>query len=407
MKLRIHRFNGGTEVVQTGSDVAQNPVNVAQDVAQRLAQCGSECGSERGSDHYKPVVAMRNAGILPPYRIILNMFPLVAGVVAAGLTVRQYPVKIQLVAYLISVASMILLDTFRAITMFLAPQTRVLLSGDLLLVMPVIFYQNKRYIAVVSVWIVLSVVIIKLLNRRWLYFYNWLMSDSVRRALTKNPEGKGFLAWQNHGKREARTLMSECGQKFDNNTLDSQCMYMYLLGFYDAYQKNSKAKKAVQKAQETIEDMIAYTDELSEENADLANDLEELTADFETESKNNDEQMEVYRISCKNLQEENKRLLEEVEQLRKANEELSESVPDVTVVADVVESMTEDRDSRILRDVAINAELRTKGLPYKGYRVIAEEYGVSKGYIDRLVKRKKDSEKVVHFPSEERKEACL
>lgn len=412
MKLRIHRYDGSTEVVQSGSEVAQNPVKTAQEVAQGLAQTVAQSGSDSGSDsglcRIEPVRAMRNAGIITPLRVFMNVLSLTAVVVACGLTVCNSPGAYQAIAYLISIAGLILLDPFRAITKFLAPQTRVLLAIDFLMIVPAIVSRNSRYIGVITVLIILSGVLIRLMNKSWLYLFNWFMSDSARKAVTKNPDGKGYQSWINSGKREARVILSECGYSFTEKILDSYGLSLYLCGFYAAYRKNTKLKNSVSEAYDQIDNVLAYAEELEEQNSDLTDQNDDLTEQLRIQSEDDQEQLDSYRASCQNLKNENARLLEMIRRLQKANEELTASIPEPSAVADVLEGLADDLDSRILHEVQINAELRERGEKFKGYRVIAQEFNVTKGYIDRLVKSQKEKAKVVQFPEQqERKEVCL
>lgn len=410
-RLRIHRYTDTAEDILERQKLAEQQKEKAAEVAEGMAEALAEQQKKKPRSRFKPIRAARNAGITPFDNIFLRLAPLAAIAVAAYLTTEGAHPKGQIIAYVISLASMIGIDPLNAITLFIAPQTRFMLTTDLLLIVPAILKPNERYIAVITVLAFFSLLACWFSNRNWLYCYNWLASASAQRAVTKCPDAKGCKAWQKSGRREARAALAECGLKFNNDLLDSYGMTLYLVGFYSGFSKTEKVKRRAGKALEELENMIDYSEELEEKNDILNSDLQ--NKDYEIDEMRN--KAELYRtamIEKEAAEKELKAANEEKEALKRANAELAAAAPEdlqkdyISLEADQEEQRISEIDYLIREELLLSEEMRERGKRGKGQRKIAEEFGVSRNYVENIWNEIKRG-KVTTFRPKEQAEANL
>lgn len=413
MALRIHRYNEtAEEALANRLKLAEERKESAENVAEGVAEALAENPEKKPINRFKPVRAARNAGITPLDNIFLKSVPLAVIAAAVFFTTEGNHPQAQCISYVLTLVSMIAIDPLKAITFFLAPQTRFILSADLLLLLPAIITQNERYSAITIFVIACSVITCRLGNRNWLYCYNWLASASAQKAVTKCPEAKGYLAWENNGKREVRAALAECGLKFNEDLLDSYGMTCFLTGFYAAHRKMDKLKRRAGKAQEEIENMLDYAEELEEANEDLTQvnadqersieELREKSIDYKA-MRNEKERLETSIV----------RLNKELTDLKKANAELLATVPEeeketfTVLQADIIEHNYSELDFSIMQELRISEELRARGQKGKGTRAIAKEYNVTRYYVEGLQKELRKQNNIINFPIPEEEPAAV
>ncbi|MDO4491891.1 MAG: hypothetical protein Q4B85_12565 [Lachnospiraceae bacterium] len=402
--MAILAFNRDRGAAEDILDKQQEPAEERLKVAEALA----EPAEKRLKSRFKPLRAARNAGIAPFDSIFANLIPVAAAVAAASCTISGGRPRDQTILYLITLASMILIDPLKAITFFLAPQTRVFLAADLVLIIPVILKPSFRCAAVVAVFVLVTLLLCWGMNRNWLYCYNWLASKSAQRAVTKSPEAKGCISWQKSGKRECRAALAECGLKFNEDLLNGYGMTIFLVGFYSGYQNTEKVKKRANKALEALDDLTEYTGELEA-------DIEGLSETLELQEQAIDElepKVEAYhQLNAERLQLEARvnGLRNDIERLKQANAELLAAAPDnlqkaaAEAEADIEERQQSEIDYLIREDLLLAEEMRGRGLKAKGTRKIAADHGVTRAHVEKIQKELKER-RVVNFSDQAEKE---
>ena len=323
--------------------------------------------------------ATRNAGFFTPVRAIMNAIPITLFIVSAVLTIREEAVIFQAVGYLATIGAFILLDPLRLITRVLAPQTRVIITIDISLIITVLFYSVTRFVIIALAWIIGTGLISRFLNAEWLSAYNWFMSENVRRSLIQDPDATGVKAWNDHGLREVRTILSEIGLEFDNMTLEAYGKPLYICGFYSGYRKTTKAENIAEKAQEENEKLKRRVRALEIENADLR---EELTA-TETNGSEKIAELTEYKNRYDYMNKRYNEIKKENDLLRATNEELIADIPEPDQIAETIESAEEETDAKIRRLLSAKDK---NGASVYSIRTIAELTGVKKNRVEKVKK---------------------
>ncbi|MCQ2499787.1 MAG: hypothetical protein MJ117_00400 [Lachnospiraceae bacterium] len=225
-------------------EMRQRAEEVRQTVSQTISNAVSGCSWMSK--------AARNARPSDPIRYIRTIFP-VGWIV--GVTVQIASGRLGLMDSSLEMAMTVMIflafNPMDIISRYLARQTRFLLCLDIAILINTIDTKNPKGIGAALFWTICTVILIVLMNHRWLMAYNWLYTEAVVHALVKAPDNTGVKAWDDHGKRETRTLLAECGLPSDDDTLQIFAKGIYIAGFYGAWfstDDDIKAKEAAEKA---------------------------------------------------------------------------------------------------------------------------------------------------------------
>ncbi|MCQ2509381.1 MAG: hypothetical protein MJ116_02815 [Lachnospiraceae bacterium] len=169
------------------------------------------------------------------------------------------------------------------ISRYLARQTRFLTCLDVVILINTVGVGNAKGICAAVFWTACTVVTMIFMNKKWLLAYNWLYTESVIHALVKAPDNTGVKAWDDHGKRETRTLLAECGLPSDDDTLQIFAKGIYIAGFYGAWfstDDDIKAREAAELALKQKETDLMITEKALDEAEDALAAEEAHTAEL-------------------------------------------------------------------------------------------------------------------------------
>lgn len=248
-------------------EMRQRAEEVRQTVSQTISNAVSGCSWMSK--------ASRNARPSDPLGYIRNIIP-VGWIVGATVLIASGRMGLMDCASEMAMTVLIFLafNPFDIISRYLARQTRFLTCLDIVIMINTISEGNAKGICAAVFWTACTAVLMVFMNKKWLMAYNWLYTESVIHALVKAPDNTGVKAWDDHGKRETRTLLAECGLPSDDDTLQIFAKGIYIAGFYGAWvstDEDIKAREAAELALKQKETELMITENaLDEAEAALA-----------------------------------------------------------------------------------------------------------------------------------------
>lgn len=367
LRVKDAKRNGAQNGAQERSDSAQNSAQERSDSARNDAHERSILQNER-SWNIKAAKSVEKER----HGTVKIIFFLMLFTTCILLTMREEPVKVQVCAYVLALAAFVSLDPFEALDRFLAPQTRIIISLIVLMIIANIVRPGKRILTATLMCALLGGFVSKCLNKKWLAAYNWLMSAEVQKSLRIDPEHTASLTWRAQGRRETRTILYELGFDVYDDILDAMHKPVYYCGYLHGLRKEKELKKQAESLTLEVEKCNEEYDALLSEYSIMQSNLEKSEAEAI--------QSEAEAQKWKDLFEREKELTAKLE---KANEELlieiDEPAEYIAQKEKIVSLKREERDRKI-------GECLDRGMPY---REIQEYIGVSAGTISTVVKARK------------------
>lgn len=281
--------------------------------------------------------AARNAEIERPV-LTKKITSLIVLGICFLMTLTEQHWKLQAACYLAALGIFFGMDPLNMMNRFLAPQSRSILVLLSIIGIIAVIRPEKTFVFAGLV-IVSGLVAIKEMNISWLAAYNWQMSAEVQKALRIDPEHTAVLAWQAHGKREARTMLYELGYDTDDVILDVLHKPIYLCGYLNGFKKAANYEKQLQEVQEMtkqIEEYKKQCEELKGIDQERAAELLELNKRISTA----EEQVDYWRKLYKKEKELNEKIIA-------VNDELVNTIPDPGELLEQKEQVTQIKEQSL------------------------------------------------------------
>lgn len=294
-------------------------------------------------------------------------------------TLVEQPVEIQIFSYLSTLSFFFAADPISAMDIFLAPQTRRILSVVCIMIAVAIIKCERNILIVVTIITLLGLFFIKKLNTSWLAHYNWVLSDEVEKVLMIDSEHASVLSWQADGKRKTRTLLYKLGLDIGScdqseEILDVLHKPVYLCGYLCGMKKDIDYKKKTDMLSQAREEL----NEFKEKYNNLEHAYNKILKQIEDEKN---EFLDLIR-TANEWQQMYKEELERNKVLLEANKELLESLPN----EELVERSEENKAVYGIDDKIIDLR-ESKGL---SYGKIAEILGCSKTKVSNVITKWKN-----------------
>jgi len=247
--------------------------------------------------------AARNTAINDPYYIGRHISPFIAVVATAAMIGTSQDYLLAFSVFVLAIMLFIGCNPFDIVSRYLSRQTRALACTTIFLDMCSIYSGSIPVMGAAEFWTAFIILICILMNKRWLMSYNLLHSESTISALLKAPSNAGVIAWEEPGKRETRTVLSDLGLPFDDDVLQMFAKPIFLVGYHNAWFSTAED---IRKREEAEEQVRKKDIELIVAN----NTIDELKENLSQSEKSNNQLTESNKDIVSELAESRKRIQE-------------------------------------------------------------------------------------------------
>lgn len=210
---------------------------------------------------------------------------------AIASTIMVFPLNTIISLYMTSIALFIGFDGMNIFGRVLAPQSRYLISGLIVLYSIALFVKLKQYYLVLAITTLIIYAIIKLLNVRLLDNHNYLMTPAIQQAINDNDGTIVISEWNNVGKRDVLTYARYQDLDTSEKTVEASYRGIWSLGYLYAYRRMKKAEKAAEDATEECKSLLADLKGAHEDKNKYIKIIKTIENELE-ESKNRIENLE-------------------------------------------------------------------------------------------------------------------
>lgn len=315
------------------------------------------------------------------HSIIKIMGTMISVTAACLITLPEVRAEYRIITWIVSLALMILSDGVHLFDRFLAFQSRAILSGVILLIALYELLKASRGIEVRSLLTLAGLtgigglILILVLNRKWLAAEQWLMTEAGQTALLTDVDNSATRAWQAAGRRESRSLLYSLGMETTDNALDIIHRPIWLAGYLSAHEKIAKYKQRLEKLEAQASETERLKAELEEQRKECSRYYSELR-DIKTE-------LEFANREYTELQKENRKLALRNEQLLINNDELIQELENVSPIA-ARDTKKHEQQSDLERIL----DLIAQGESQAGAARIME---ISKAKVSRMLKEAREA----------------
>lgn len=238
----------------------------------------------------------------------------------AGLagTMTDRPAQIQIAIWLVSVAAMVLLDGLHFFDRYFSLQARAIIAAALVCYAGYVVTELETVLHAAGIITGTGLLLIIVLNKKWLSAENWLMSEAGQRALLIDADNAAARSWQSYGRRETRSMLYSLGLESSDNSLDIIHRPIWLDGFLSAEQKLGRYRERLAKVEAQAKEAGRLHEELEEARAEATRYYNEMR-DYKTE-------LEFTQRENSQIIKDNGALSNENAELRRANAELCEAL---------------------------------------------------------------------------------
>lgn len=235
-----------------------------------------------------------------------------------GGTMTDRPAQIQLTIWLISLAALILFDGLHFFDRFFSIQSRAIISASAVCYAAYVYTELETVFQAAGIITGTGLLLIIVLNKKWLSAENWLMTEAGQRALLIDCDNEATRQWQAAGRRETRSMLYSLGLESSDNSLDIIHRPIWLAGYLSAEQKLGRYRERMMKLEARAKEAGSLSGELEESRAEATRyyqELKQIKSDLAHTEKRADA-----------LAKDNEVLANENAELRRANEELCEAL---------------------------------------------------------------------------------
>jgi len=223
---------------------------------------------------------------------------------------------LQISVCLIVLAVIISFDVLHFFDRFLAFQSRIALGISLVCIGISIMTALPSMIVLTVVAVVSTLLLILVLNQKWLAAEQWLLTDAGQKALQLDLDNKATRAWQGFGRRETRSMLCSLGIESTDDALDIVHRPIWLSGYLQSEFKHLQYEKQAQQV-EALRNTVTKLKQKIKEND------EEYNKSFE-QIRNLKYELQEVKSLYEALNKEHNKLLLRYDEAIMANDELME-----------------------------------------------------------------------------------
>ena len=232
---------------------------------------------------------------------------------AGGVVVTMYagrPPAEQVLALLSCVLYVLIFDPFAAVGAILARASRVILSTAVFLIGITIYLPVPGLVIASVLWTAAATAAVKRFNRRYLMQDTFSSARNIPDAIRTAPESKAGLAWRHGGAKMVNGLAAELGA----TCRDYAEVKARELSFYIGYQTADDRITELNRKNERLRLEVTMYKDAEAEKGELLERIEETNA-------------ELIKVR-ERANIDRSRLLSKIQELEKANAELSRALPE-------------------------------------------------------------------------------
>lgn len=324
-------LNPSQNVTETVTETAhQHWKNVTQTQLNKAFVTERTLHSARNKENRTPVVKFATAG---------TVFFFCCALYA---TANLMHTNLQISLYLTALALALHFDVFNFFGRFLPKQSRFLIAVLVIGLIVRLYVWSDPFTRALKIYTGVALILIVSLNGRWMDAETWLMSAAVEKALVNDPEGKASQAWNDFGKREARTIAHELGYSMTDEQLNGIARAFYLVGFNNGWKKLEKGRTRLEKAENTA-------DSLKLKHKDDQKRISELTSINKALRDDEEEKDSMYmamQTEIKELRKKLEKAKQKNDRLQQANDEILQSMVEGDTTAEKAVLITKEQKEK-------------------------------------------------------------
>ena len=191
-------------------------------------------------------------------------------------TLTGQPDRIQLALWLAMISIIVLLDGIHFFDRFFSLQSRLIISASIICAACYVLTASDQVLKVTGITAGTGLILIVVLNKKWLSAECWLMTEAGQTALLVDVDNESTRAWQGYGRRETRSMLYSLGLESSDDALDVVHRPVWIAGFLSADKRIGKYKERLSRLEARAQEADNLKARLQEAEQDAYKTYEEL-----------------------------------------------------------------------------------------------------------------------------------